>query len=326
MCSCFLKEIWIEFRQMRTHHLLLLTLFLSVAFSFPGQSRATPEYSESTEQSCKTCHLKPEGGALTEKGLEYAASGYAWPPEGGYRVMGPIRKSVRLLIGTLHIVAAFFWFGTILYVHILLKPAYAARGLPKSEVFLGLVSMATVGTTGVLLTISKIKNLDVLYSSTWGLFLSAKIVLYLIMVTSALFVVLFIGPKLKRGTKKAIPPEGGIFDPPTLSAFDGKDGRPAYVAYKGKVFDVTGLKLWQNGAHMKHSSGSDLTDALSKAPHGEEKLESLENIGSYDAARKPEKTAPQKAFYFIAYMNLVIVFLVLFVIALLRWGMWISLR
>ena len=311
---------------MRTHHLLLLTLFLLVAFSFPGQSQATPEYSGSTEQSCKTCHLKPEGGALTEKGLEYAASGYVWPPEGGYRVMGPIRKSVRLLIGLLHIVAGFFWFGTILYVHILLKPEYAARGLPKGEVFLGLVSMATVGTTGVLLTISKIRSLDVLYSSTWGIFLSAKIVLYLIMVASAIFVVLFIGPKLKKATRRIIPPEGGVFDPLTLSGFDGREGRPAYIAYKGRVFDVTGLTLWKDGVHTKHLAGSDLTNVLSTAPHGEEKLEPLKSLGSYDAEHKPEKTAPQKAFYFVAYMNLIIVFLVLFVIALLRWGMWIHIR
>jgi len=310
---------------MNRYRVLVFALLLSLVFVIPGQSQATPEYSESTEQSCKTCHLEPEGGALTEKGLEYAASGYVWPPEGGYRVMGPIRKSVKLVVGLLHIAAGFFWFGTILYVHILLKPTYAAGGLPRGEVCLGLVSMATVGITGVLLTVSKIRSLDVLYSTTWGIFLSAKIVLYLIMVTSALFVVLFIGPRLRRDTKKAILPEGGVFDPRTLSAFDGKEGRPAYVAYKGKIFDVTGLKLWENGVHMKHPSGSDLTNALSRAPHGEEKLESLKTIGSYDAERKPERTGPQKAFYFVAHMDLIIVFLVLFIIAVLRWGMWISL-
>jgi hypothetical protein len=72
---------------------------------------------------------------------------------------------------------------------------------------------------------------------------------------------------------------------------------------------------------MKHHAGSDLTDAIAKAPHGEEKLASLNIVGTYDASLKPPKTFAQKAFYFIAYMNLVIVFVVLAVIAFWRWGL-----
>ncbi|MFQ5906800.1 MAG: hypothetical protein ACE5JA_09540, partial [bacterium] len=56
--------------------------------------------------------------------------------------------------------------------------------------------------------------------------------------------------------------------------------------------------------------------------HGEEKLELLKGVGSFDPARKPEKTGAQKAFYFVAYMNLIIVFLVLCVIAFWKWGIW----
>ncbi|MFQ5906086.1 MAG: cytochrome B5 [bacterium] len=223
--------------------------------------------------------MEADGGALTKTGLEYAASGYVWPPEGGYRVMGPIRKSVRLVVGLLHVVAGFLWFGTILYAHILLRPGYAARGLPRGEVFLGLVSMTVVGITGALLTISRIRSLDVLHQSTWGVLLSTKIALYLIMVSSALLAVFFVGPRLGRGARTCTLPRGGVFDPLTLSAFDGRDGRPAYVAYKGKVLDVTGLRLWENGIHMKHAAGSDLTGALSKAAHGEEKLELLKGVG-----------------------------------------------
>ena len=69
-----------------------------------------------------------------------------------------------------------------------------------------------------------------------------------------------------------------------------------------------------------HSSGHDLTDAISKAPHGEEKLKDLKVVGSYDASIKPPMTLAQKAFYFFAYMNLTLVFIVLFVIAFWRWG------
>lgn len=310
---------------MKTMHISVYkrTIFTFAAIVCLSSSAfALPEYSERSEQGCLTCHIDEEGGGkLTIKGLEFAASGYTWPPVSGYRVLGPIRKTTRLLIGYLHVLAAFMWFGTILYVHLMLRPGYAVRGLPKGEVFLGLASMSTVGVTGVLLTMSRIKSLEVLSLSPWGQLLSIKIILYLIMIFSALFTIIFVGPKLKKAKIKARFPEGGKFDTATLMAFDGKGGEPAFVAFKEKVYDMSALKFWRDGVHMKHQAGHDLTDAIAKAPHGEEKLSSLPMVGSYDAERKPPKTFAQKAFYVIAYMNLSIVFLVLFVIAFWRWGL-----
>ncbi len=56
-----------------------------------------------------------------------------------------------------------------------------------------------------------------------------------------------------------------------LKNYDGKDGRPAYIAYKGKVYDVTNSFLWKGGRHQAlHEAGNDLTEALKEAPHGEE--------------------------------------------------------
>jgi predicted heme/steroid binding protein len=206
-------------------------------------------------------------------------------------------------------------------VHLILRPGYASRGLPKGEVALGMISMVIVGISGSLLTVSKIRSIDVLYSSPWGITLSVKIILYLIMISSALFVVLFIGPRLKKGGKMSVTDIPKIFDPETLTSFDGKEGRPPYIAYKGNVFDMTGVKLWKNGSHMKHAAGQDMTDSLPKAPHGEEKLEGLPVVGPFDISRKPSKTTVQKTFYFIAYVNLIIVFCVLIVIAYWRWGL-----
>ncbi|MDP2167315.1 MAG: hypothetical protein Q8J64_03165 [Thermodesulfovibrionales bacterium] len=286
----------------------------------PAVLSATPEYSASTGQGCKACHTDPMAGRLSVGGLEFAASGYVWPPEGGYRVIGPMRKTVRLAVGLFHIVAAFLWFGTILYVHILLRPAYAEKGLPKGEMGIGIVSMGIVGVTGILLTASRIKGMDVLFSSPWGIVLSLKMVFYLIMVSSAVFIVVFVGPRLKKPGRTEAIPQSCVFDPLTLSAFDGMDGRQGFIAYKRNVYEVTGLKLWKSGRHVKHAAGTDLTEVLSNAPHGEEKLNGLRVIGSYDISGKPEKTVYQKMFYFIAYMNLGIVFLVLITIAYWRWG------
>lgn len=58
------------------------------------------------------------------------------------------------------------------------------------------------------------------------------------------------------------------YTPEEFALADGKEGRPALIVYKGRVYDVTGSKLWRNGVHVKaHQSGNDLTGAMGAAPH-----------------------------------------------------------
>ncbi|MGQ9788084.1 MAG: cytochrome b5 domain-containing protein [Candidatus Hadarchaeaceae archaeon] len=58
-----------------------------------------------------------------------------------------------------------------------------------------------------------------------------------------------------------------------LASYDGSEGRPAYVAYKGKVYDISSSFLWKDGRHQaSHKAGEDLTGAMGCAPHGEEFL------------------------------------------------------
>jgi len=65
-----------------------------------------------------------------------------------------------------------------------------------------------------------------------------------------------------------------------LKQYDGKGGRPAYIAYKGKVYDVTESYLWTNGDHQgQHEAGKDLTEEIALAPHGEEMLQNVKLIG-----------------------------------------------
>jgi predicted heme/steroid binding protein len=55
-----------------------------------------------------------------------------------------------------------------------------------------------------------------------------------------------------------------------LRAYDGDTG-PAYVAYEGFVYDVSGCPRWRSGLHEgQHFPGLDLTGELSAAPHGVE--------------------------------------------------------
>ena len=69
--------------------------------------------------------------------------------KGLYRLEDP-QKIIRFIVGYVHLLTAIAWFGTILYVHILLKPAYAAKGLPKGELILGWMSMIIMSVTGTL--------------------------------------------------------------------------------------------------------------------------------------------------------------------------------
>ena len=58
-----------------------------------------------------------------------------------------------------------------------------------------------------------------------------------------------------------------------LEKYNGKDGKPAYVAYHGKVYDLSESSLWDDGSHMgSHQAGKDVTEELESAPHGNEVL------------------------------------------------------
>ena len=65
-----------------------------------------------------------------------------------------------------------------------------------------------------------------------------------------------------------------------LKQYDGRDGRPAYVACKGKVYDVTDSLLWAGSDHQgQHEAGKDITNEIQSAPHGEEVFERVKLVG-----------------------------------------------
>ena len=70
------------------------------------------------------------------------------------------------------------------------------------------------------------------------------------------------------------------FSKEELARYNGKNGAPAYIAYKGKVYDVSASFIWRDGRHqVVHNAGEDLTDSLEQAPHGVELLERFPVIG-----------------------------------------------
>jgi predicted heme/steroid binding protein/uncharacterized membrane protein len=63
-------------------------------------------------------------------------------------------------------------------------------------------------------------------------------------------------------------------DSEELEQFHGQEGNAVYISHKGKVYDVSGSKLWKGGLHMlRHHAGKDLTTDIQAAPHGPEVLE-----------------------------------------------------
>lgn len=72
-----------------------------------------------------------------------------------------------------------------------------------------------------------------------------------------------------------------IFTKEKLHRYDGKDGAPAFIAYKEKVYDVSRSFLWSNGTHQViHLAGVDLTSCLDQAPHGADLLERFPTVGT----------------------------------------------
>ena len=64
-----------------------------------------------------------------------------------------------------------------------------------------------------------------------------------------------------------------------LSLANGIEKPYIWVAYKGKVYDVSQSRLWKNGQHYEHWAGQDLTKELEDAPHTEKVFEKFECVG-----------------------------------------------
>ena len=70
-----------------------------------------------------------------------------------------------------------------------------------------------------------------------------------------------------------------IFTLDELKNYDGKEGRKAYIAVDGVVYDVTNVAAWQGGTHHGNNAGNDVSDRIVKSPHGKSTLEKLEIVG-----------------------------------------------
>jgi len=74
-----------------------------------------------------------------------------------------------------------------------------------------------------------------------------------------------------------------------LAKFDGCDGRAAYVAVSGVIYDVSNSSRWDSGRHEgKHQAGQDLTAELKLAPHVKTLIERFPVVGQLNSAEVEE--------------------------------------
>jgi len=288
--------------------------FLSLAcllFLLPVGAGATEEYAERTGQDCGLCHRDPGGGGpLTPTGEAFSAGGYRWPipAQVRSRSFSAGVKVLRFCLGFLHLTTAVIWFGTIFYVHLVLRPKYALGGLPKAEMRIAWGSILILAGTGLPLTKMRFHHPEALVSTYSGNLLLVKIGLFLFLVVSAAVATLLIGPRLRRLRAG-------------WQLNDGREGRPAWVRVDERIYDVTGSSRWQEGNHFRrHQAGRDLTEALAGAPHGPEKLDGfpIKPAGGEEGGRTAEPVV--RVFYVMAYVNLLVALGILIVLSLWRWG------
>jgi predicted heme/steroid binding protein len=70
-----------------------------------------------------------------------------------------------------------------------------------------------------------------------------------------------------------------VFTLQELRAYDGREGRRAYVAVDGAVYDVTHVAKWIEGHHVNHQAGGDFSELILESPHGKAILRTVPVAG-----------------------------------------------
>lgn len=63
-----------------------------------------------------------------------------------------------------------------------------------------------------------------------------------------------------------------IFTIQELAGYDGKNGKPAYVAVNGIVYDVTNNRAWAAATHFALTAGKDYTKEFSSCHAGQQSI------------------------------------------------------
>ena len=99
-----------------------------------------------------------------------------------------------------------------------------------------------------------------------------------------------------------------------LAGYDGRDGRRAYIAVNGTIYDVTDSPHWQGGLHPPdHQAGQDLTEELLKAPHVRAVVERYPVVGALTQDSSPEDSG-SKSKLILGIIIAIVIAMVLFLV------------
>ena len=281
---------------------------------------ATPQFASETGKDCGYCHVTP-GGPLTAEGQAFLDNGFVLPaatattpPTTDQAVGRPPAASgpilvlpawLRTLLLWAHLVAVVAWMGAIIFVHLVQTPRVAGQGIPPGYLKLAWPSIAVLGLSGALLTLGDITGFGVLTEGRWGRILLTKIGIYLVLAGIALFATLVMSPRLRLMNDRQQGRRRG--------QEQYRTGGRVTFGYAGKIYDVTGSRLWREGRHAKrHDAWHDLTDSLAGAPHGPEVFERFPVVGGGEDITVP---VMMRVFVALAYLNLFLVLAALLVVA-----------
>jgi hydroxylamine dehydrogenase len=315
--------------RIRVRFVAWFALALVLVVLLNARAAATVDYARQTGQPCGACHVRPEGGGeLSAQGVAYARGGYQWPIPEGVETYTPSNgmRMLRLIVGYVHLTVAVLWFGTIFYIHIVVRPQQLTTGIPRLQGIMGWSSIGVMAATGIALTLYRRLETGPVFSGTFGAVFVVKLALFGLMVLLAAIATVVLTRQMQKGLrdKVVLGSASSEITSETLPSHDGREGRRAVVAVSGKLYEVTGSRLWRDGAHIKqHQAGQDLTEALEGAPHGTEVLDKVPMIGELRApsgATGPRRSRAQRAFIAFAYANLALLFGILLCVAWWKWG------
>lgn len=286
---------------------------------------ALPEFSADTGKDCTYCHVTP-GGPVNSNGEAFRDNAFRLPSsttsnsgttsptageppgDGQPATVGPVLSYGRWLRALFlwgHILAVIVWLGAITTVFLVQRLQIAAAGIPRGYLRLALPALSIVGITGVLLTLGSISGAGTLWEARWGALLLTKIAIYVVLVVIAATATLVINPRLK-----------GLVDVkrrPGRSQEQFKAQGRVTVLYRGRVYDITGSRLWPEGRHARqHDAWQDLTASLADAPHGADVLERFTVIEDADQDRTP---LPMRLYLGLSLVSIVLILAVVLVVA-----------
>lgn len=114
-----------------------------------------------------------------------------------------------------------------------------------------------------------------------------KLILVLVLITGAFFLTSCVdSDSLDGGSRTKEPTDNNDQEPELLqltigdlAAYDGVGDNYAYIAVNGVIYDVTNVSAWNGGEHNGNVAGTDVSDVINNAPHGDSVLENLTVVG-----------------------------------------------